>query len=196
MEKSFSLWSRYTWPKKRFFNFECGVELGKKLQVLPSSSRRVALVAAWSGVVFAAGLLLGSVSWASARAPDSADKAPVFIGPQLPRVGRPYVVVVAPDGAIESAVAWTGLSRESLTPNALSLRDGEVTASADTFVTSSQLTRLLSGSSTVQIRADEIYIAPNAGVALPGARISLDARRVVIGGAIDVSASLAGSIVV
>jgi hypothetical protein len=107
-----------------------------------------------------------------------------------------HSLLVVDENNVQADLFWMGQQSSNYAKNAVVLRDGIITASEDTTVTVSYLAALIGNSREVRFVVDELHIAPNAIIRLPGTRLSIDATQVVIAGSLDVSGMRAGSITI
>ncbi|MFM7890779.1 MAG: hypothetical protein ACKO8V_02595, partial [Actinomycetota bacterium] len=150
----------------------------------------------WLPLALFLALLFAGSSHAWAREPDTREKSPPVLGPPFnAQIARNSLLVVDESDPV-AGVSWAGNDVANYVPNAATLRDGTLTASTDTVVTASHLAALFGGQETVRINGDELLIAPGVTIRLPGMQIAIDATRVVIAGALDVSGARAGHITV
>ena len=177
-------------------HLQAGLRLGGNSRALSVLWRRIIKVGAWIGLVLSPVLLFVGGSHVWARGPDVQSASALVLGPPYRAKSVRHSLVIVDDKDVQAGIRWAGEWASNYATNAVVLRDGILTASSDTTVSSSYVAALIGESKEVHLAVDELHIAPNAMIRLPGVRLSIDATRVVIAGSLDVSGGRAGSLTI
>ncbi|MFM7081968.1 MAG: hypothetical protein ACKOYI_08435, partial [Actinomycetota bacterium] len=128
-----------------------GLSLGREFKGLTQLWRHATRAGPWLALALFLALLFAGSSHALAREPDTREKSPPVLGPPFnAEIARNSLLVVDESDPV-AGVSWAGNDVANYVPNAATLRDSTLTASADTVVTASHLAALLGGQETVRI---------------------------------------------